>query len=338
MTKVLIFGPFEGVLGGVNIHINRLVQLLKNSSEVKLSGINDGRAVSLIYPNFRKLELKKIYKLIIQNDCFHINTSNWLLMIVYIVNGKIFNKKIIVTLHSWGYSELQKKFLKVFLKRCDKIISVNNSIRDELRIDNKIVVKHAFLPPTKLDEYPLPDTIISEIRKQKSKGKKIIASNSGQLFIYKSQDLYGLDLCIECARTFKSKKEPYFIIFLVSQSNELSSKYLQTINNEGLEEYILFYVGIASFPSLIIESDIILRPTNKDGDSITVREGIYYNKLVLASNVTKRPEGVKLFNNRDWKDLYNKIKSINPDKYNSIKVESRKIDFQLEYEELYKSI
>lgn len=259
-------------------------------------------------------------------------------MVFYIIIGSMFNKKIIVTLHSWGYNNFQKRFLKFFLKKCNKIISVNNSIKDELRINGKIIVKHAFLPPTKQDEYPLPNKISSKIRQQRSQGKKIIASNAGQLFIYNSEDLYGLDLCIKCVRKFKSKNDPYFIIFLVSHSNELSKKYVQIIKNERLEDYILLYLGIASFPSLIIESDIVLRPTNKDGDSITVREGIFYNKIVLASDVISRPKGVNLFKNRDWNDLYKKIKKTNLDINKAIKVESRKIDFKLEYEEMYKSI
>jgi hypothetical protein len=57
-------------------------------------------------------------------------------------------------------------------------------------------------------------------------------------------------------------------------------------------------------------SDIIVRPTNTDGDSLTIREGLFLNKKVLASDVVKRPEGVVLFKNRDLNDMEEKVEKL----------------------------
>jgi len=65
----------------------------------------------------------------------------------------------------------------------------------------------------------------------------------------------------------------------------------------------------ASFVKLIEQSDMVIRPTNTDGDSLTIREGLYLNKIVLASDIVQRPEGTKLFKTRDAEDLFEKMKS-----------------------------
>ncbi|MCM4174096.1 hypothetical protein DHD32_21750 [Arenibacter sp. TNZ] len=250
MIKVLVIGPFKGAIGGVNVHINRLIELLSGSKNVKLVGLNDGKGHSSRFPNLRSYEFFEIFKSFYKNDIIHIHSSIWWLIILYIISGKIFSKKMIVTLHSWGYSLNQKKILLIFLKGCNKIIAVNPSIKDELNIKEKVIVQYAFLPPNKMDDSPLPQEILIKLSEQRKSGKRFIVGNAGQLFIYNSQDLYGLDLCIQCARKFKMNNDPFFIIFTVSHHNEIAEKYINIIDQEKLEDYIYLYVGLVSFPNL----------------------------------------------------------------------------------------
>ncbi|MEI2749894.1 MAG: hypothetical protein V9E88_14180 [Ferruginibacter sp.] len=56
-------------------------------------------------------------------------------------------------------------------------------------------------------------------------------------------------------------------------------------------------------------ADIVLRPTNTDGDALTIREAIYLNKKIVASDVVERPEGTILFKTRDTNDLEIKIEA-----------------------------
>lgn len=336
MIKVLVIGPFKGAIGGVNIHINRLVVLLSESKDIKLDCLNDGKGYSTSFPNLRSFEFIKIFKSFYKNDVIHIHSSIWWLIILYIITGKIFRNKIIVTLHSFGYSTFQKKILLLFLKECNKIISVNHSIKDELSIQDKVIVQYAFLPPNKFDNYPLPQEILTKLSEIKN-GKRIIVGNAGQLFIYNSQDLYGLDLCIACARRFKMNNDPFYIIFTVSHRNEIAEKYKNIINEEKLEDYIYIFIGLVSFPNLIKVCDLVVRPTNKDGDAITVREALFYNKSVLASNIIRRPTGVYLFKNRDWMDLYTQIKNVFNYPESSTVAKSENINFKFFYEQIYRT-
>jgi len=68
------------------------------------------------------------------------------------------------------------------------------------------------------------------------------------------------------------------------------------------ENFFLIHEKL-SFVKLMQESDIIVRPTNTDGDSLTIREALFLNKEILTSDVTERPIGVKLFQNRNINDF-----------------------------------
>jgi hypothetical protein len=46
---------------------------------------------------------------------------------------------------------------------------------------------------------------------------------------------------------------------------------------------------------LVSVSDIVVRATTTDGDSLSVREALALGKAVVASNVTGRPPGVSLY-------------------------------------------
>jgi glycosyltransferase involved in cell wall biosynthesis len=55
-------------------------------------------------------------------------------------------------------------------------------------------------------------------------------------------------------------------------------------------------------------SDIFIRATNTDGDSISVREALSMGTSVVASDASPRPKGVVLFANRDIKALINVVR------------------------------
>jgi hypothetical protein len=65
-----------------------------------------------------------------------------------------------------------------------------------------------------------------------------------------------------------------------------------------------------SFVQLITQCDIVLRTTNTDGDSLTIREALYLKKPVLSSDAVKRPTGTHLFITRDQADLNFELKKM----------------------------
>ncbi len=122
---------------------------------------------------------------------------------------------------------------------------------------------------------------------------------------YNGEDLYGLDMLIELSEAFEDKKI-FFIFQLASlggtELQEKYRKYVELIADKKLKN-LLLYVNPISFVALINDSDMTLRLTNTDGDALSIRESLYLNTPIIASDVIRRPEGTILFKSRDIDDL-----------------------------------
>ena len=100
------------------------------------------------------------------------------------------------------------------------------------------------------------------------------------------------------------------IIFVIANRNSkniLCRSLLSKIEIEKLENYIYIIFQSISFVELIKKCQIVLRPTLSDGDALTVREALYFNKKVIASDIVNRPQGKILYKSGDSLDLFDKI-------------------------------
>ena len=308
MKRILYIGPYSEV-GGVSIHVRRLSQLVSDNYNVEIIDeskliFNDG----VIY-NLRSGRVVKYFQLILTSNIIHIHTSiNWL-RLIHVLLSKILFKEVILTIHSLTHITSKNNFflLKLASRCADKVICVNNIIKNKLGKSSYIVIP-AYLPPILHEENDLPEEL--QIILDINKNRKIIVSNAYRLVLFNGQDLYGFDLLIEVARKIKVKKDNFKIILIVSSlenNNELLSNYTNMLIKEKLENQISILPYSISFVKLIQRSDMVVRATNTDGDSLTIRESIFLNKPVIASDVIERPKGTILFKNRDSNDLYTKI-------------------------------
>ena len=67
-----------------------------------------------------------------------------------------------------------------------------------------------------------------------------------------------------------------------------------------------------SFYRIIEMSDIIIRPTATDGDALSIKEGLYLKKKVIATDRVDRPDGVILFHYNDAESLTKALVSNSP--------------------------
>lgn len=308
LKRLLEIGPYCET-GGVSIHIRRLVHLLSTDfivdiiDESKLK-FSDGKIF-----NLRSKNVLTYLKLIYSSDIVHIHTAiNWL-RFLHVLISKLFFKKVIVTIHSIMHVEKKKYnlLLKTSLKLSNKIIYVNEKIKQELG-QSKGEIMPAFLPPIIENEIDLPEEITDLLNN--NKGKKIVVSNAYRLDWYNGCDLYGFDLLLEVAKKINENNEDIFILLIISsvaENDVLLNKYNDLIKKENLANTVVIIPYSISFVNLIFRSDMVIRATNTDGDSLTIRESLFFNKPVIASNVVRRPKGTILFRNRDSNDLYAKM-------------------------------
>lgn len=312
--NILIAGPILPPAGGISIHIYRLEQLLKD--DFNFSFIDESSTIKKNIFNIRSLNFIRYIKLVMSADLFFIQSGNKYFKKLHILTGKIFRKKMIITLHGYGNerSPFFRKLDSIFFNKADKIILVNNQISAKLDLNPaKCIVKHAFLPPAMENEIALPDILLEKIKSAKQSNYTIICGNASRLNTFNNEDLYGLDMCIELSRNLKESHYPALFVFVVTSLDEGKERYdaaIQLVESYGLSAHFILLNKEISFVNLIAESDIILRPTNTDGDALTIREGLFLGKSVVASDVVSRPADTILFKTRNHEDLLMTIKKV----------------------------
>jgi hypothetical protein len=346
--KILIVGPVLPPLGGISVHIDRLYKLLK--FDYKIDFIDDSKNVKTGIYNFRRNSIKIYFKKILNSDILFIHSGSKLLKTIHIVVGKLLLKKIVITIHGYGNKRnyILKAIDSLIYNFSNKIIIVNSSIYKKIILKRKkCVLQNAYLPPNIDDEPQLPDSVLNLLENSRLNNEIVISANASNLSYFNHEDLYGLDMCVELSKYLVSKNHSILFIFFLSSfsdGNPLYSSALQKIKDYNLQSKFIIIIGYHSFVRLIIYSDIIVRPTNIDGDSLSVRESLLFNKITIASDAVERPKEVVLFSNRDQNDFNIKVElsckkitdSVFEKKYNDINliVENQK-KF---YRKIYKNI
>jgi glycosyltransferase involved in cell wall biosynthesis len=316
--KVDIIGIYPPPIGGVSVHIKRLKRLLeKNNIECTVYDTNPVTSVdnlNIVPLDDFKLWLLKYFFTVIAN-IVHYHGSSWVRRAA-LMFLKLRQRKVVFTFHSfrdeiahWGF--LRRCVVKFVLLLGDSFVVVNSEIQNKLielgAHPSKVVVIPAFIPP-EIDETDfalVPDYVWRFIENH----SPIIAANAFRLSFYKGQDLYGLDLCVDLCVSLKEIFSNIGFVFSLPDIGEKQYFALiqERIKEKGISSNFLFTHEEMEFYPILSKANLFVRPTNTDGDSISVREALHLAVPVVASDVVKRPGNVVLFENRNSQDLYDKV-------------------------------
>lgn len=345
--NILFTAPLPPPAGGISTHIWRLNQLLKNDFNIDF--IDEAKVTKNGYYNIRSFNLITYLKKIIKADILFIHTGSKVLRKIHLAIGRLLGKKIILTLHSYSTRKPMpfRAIDSAFFRLANRIILVNPDIFDKVSLPvENCIVKPAFLPPLMKDEPELPAMLNEWIINARRKNKVVICANASKLYLHNNVDLYGLDMCIEVTKRILEKGFRISFIYVVSSLGNCAGrfhKYAKQIADLNLQEHFLLLNEKLSFVKLIEQADIVLRPTNTDGDALTIREAIYLGKPILASDVVERPKGTILFATRDIEDMESKLEYLiisDRSKRNTCLNETETInnDFKQYYSSLIKSV
>ncbi|SHF15778.1 glycosyltransferase [Clostridium fallax] len=321
IIKIALIGCYPPPYGGISIHVKRLKIVLDNNNieNVVFNDKIEDLKNSIKKDSLKKTFLKLIY---LKYNVLHfhiINKKGRMLIPIY----RLLGKKVILTVHGESLIDqikesnfIEKKILLNGLKRLNKIITVNPKTNMEL-IDlgvnkNKLVTIPAYINPIKdsKDYNLIPKEVYNFIN-----SSNFLISVNGWIRFYKKEDLYGIDLSIELINKLINSgyNVSLFIALLgIEEQNHKEKEYYLELKNKikkyNLEKYIFIYeVNNTEFYPILEKSNLFIRPTNIDGDAISIREALYYKIPTIASDVVIRPKEVILFKNRDLNNLYSKV-------------------------------
>jgi len=321
--KVIIIGPYPPPYGGISVHVKRMKHYLeKRKTDVSI--YNESK----VYKNVAgKIYSIKSYKKFIfqipflKADVIHFHSID---IRIRILLGffKILGKKIILTIHGESsYEQLtnSNKFVQHLLlsslKKIDKIICVSPKAINDLSCYGinraNLILIPAYINP--IEEENDFSKIPKEVWFFVNDSEFLISAN-GCVRFNKGGDLYGIDILIKLIYNLKNiGKYVKLIITLlgVDEQNDDEHKYYNELKEKVIElklqnDIYIYEARDTEFYPILKKSQIFIRPTNTDGDSVSIREALHYRIPVIASNSVLRPEAAILFKNRDIDDLYNK--------------------------------
>lgn len=284
--KILIIGSVPPPVGGVTIHVKRLLEHLTL------------RGVAYDFFPLRQKSLLWLPWEILRHKVIHIHSNNIFFSFLLCVFCKIFRKKIIITKHG---NILLNSGLKLFLDLLSMklayqpIVLNKNSYEAALKYNQRTVLASAFLP--ELHPEPLPAEVSEAIQHARQTYKKVFTVVASDLaFDNRNREIYGVSSIVELFAETPS-------LFLVA-----------VVGFERYREYLLQHTKIPQnvfvipytipFVALLKQVDGMIRNTVTDGDSISVREGLSAKVPVFATDCVSRPKGTIVYHStNDLKNL-----------------------------------
>jgi len=317
--SIAFWGAEAPPYGGMAVHIQRLSSHLQNKNW------------AITQYNFKKDRRNKYYIKNINNLLFWY-LSLWFKKspnIHYIITTRakirflgsllrLRGKKVIIRVGGQSMeNELNNgrlpKYLNIIsLKFCSAFIGVNRdicSLAKNYTTSEKIKHIPGFIPP-QLEEKTAPKLIRDFFQKEKL---KLVAT--GQLFDQSEPDIYGLYHFADTLKLLKHKSlnfKAVIVIYGNSKPNfEFNLNHIKKYIGElGIENDTLIYVNNGELWPIIKESNVFVRSSITDGDANAIREALFFNKQVIASDCVSRPNPCILYKSEDSKKLAEKIERI----------------------------
>lgn len=319
--RVINIGCYPPPYGGVSIHLERLEEYLKkeniNNVIIDLSKDHSEKKAN---DEIKVVSWRKaiIYLFFLEKAILHFHNFSWKNTFIYYLLG--FKHFTIVSFHNERFLAEIEKAPRILRKLIVKFINAMNYVivdspkccalaKKIVEDKSKIFVIPEFIPPSTIPELD-EQSLIAKMRK---KHKFLISSNAWQMDFHNGIDLYGIDVLIELtARLNKENIDAAFCFLLpkIGDNNYFLSLKEQLMKLNIPHRFVFITNPLEEASSLWRISDIVIRATNTDGNSLTVCEALSVGTPVIASDCVPRPKGVVLFRTRDFNDLCRKTRTV----------------------------
>jgi len=324
--KILLIGAYPPPVGGVSVHMSRLVTLIRSRgwNPVLLDLYQppgESPPAPLCVTRLKGGPFRKLISLLrltcrFRGDLIHIHLSAmlkfaWIGPLLLLVAR---HRPIILTIHSGSFPlpEMVRSPVKRMLQRAslavcrhvDHIILVSEQQAEYLEVlgfpSDRQCVLPAFLGVDTVEgEVPEYLSVLEQGR------PRLLISGYGLSF-------YGYDILLDALDLDGLRERVSLIVVMYGTMDE---QYVNKISNrmQSFDSLFLKNLDTDEYQRLLREVDIYIRATDRDGDSISVREALARNMKVVASDCVTRPSGVRLFRTGNAEHLAKMIRDIMDD-------------------------
>ncbi len=311
---VVLHGVFPPPWGGVSVHLQRLEKFLLEQG-VAVRRVDMKRGPMDRWPGYRHWILPALQLVPTWRALLHHHVSSFTDLEGSLWLRPMGRGPLLATLHNtrmldpWMESSTTSHAngdQGKNLKRLDAVLVVNERMRDPLHRlgvkDERIHHVPAFLPPQRnpdarahlMQRFPFLAT-----------GTPVVTTTASSAEEYQGVPLYGWDMMLQLAARLVSSHPGIQVLFVQTKPGDAAwqRRFHEERRRLGVESCFHLSEEPCDFPELMSMSNVFVRPTNTDGDALSVREALFLGIPVVASDCAPRPEGTRLFRNRDLGSL-----------------------------------
>lgn len=301
--RILLISPMLPSIGGISISVEKMRKRL----------VMDGHDVSMINIRFKNKKYNNKLLLFVR-----------FALIPFMV---LFKRRFdIIHCHiAGGYRKSYISFFKFLYKKASLIYTIHGDVSYMLNDSKSIyavnkangVICVQEGDSEKLRQYLKPNVLSSDFpaffacsidydNALPPAIQSFISLNSDPLIVVCGKiailstfyDLYGMLDAAELFSRLKDKGVAVRMLMLVigGESNKEQVAVIEKIKDiVGDDKNFMMSESVKAMEPLFSKAQMYIRPTKTDGDSLSVREALACGCPVLASNVSKRPEGTVLY-------------------------------------------
>jgi len=290
--KVLLIGPFPPPHGGISVHVSGIHRQLLAAGEE--CGILD---TSRIRPGVRFAG--SLMRRVCAGWTLHLHTNghnlrSWLVALFCAVTGRV-SGGCILTLHSGmapaylnDCGPARGTLASIACRLSKRVICASAAIREAV-LQLGVTADRAEVMPAFVGTPGLKVALNPSLLHWMRDHRPVLST----VLFFRPE--YGFDLLVDALGRLRASYPTMGC--LVMGSGEDRSVAEKLVRNAGLEDCIRMPGDLdhETCLSLISASDVFVRPTREDGDSISVREAISLGVPTVASSVGTRPAGTLMF-------------------------------------------
>lgn len=323
-AALAIVGSYPPPYGGVGIHVQRLCPLLERRGIdfVVYNATSDFGKAPRVIPVFgqrRTWILRYFFQA--RETAIYVMSGRLIAWVVTALMASLRGRRVLLRLRNaalpdWIRSSPWRRFWSGFaLRRMTGVVCVSRLLLESARAlgvaEDRLHWSPGFLPPAPAD---LDSSgLSSELREFLSAHAPLICAN-GKVDWYRGEDLYGLDQLVELAIHLRPAHAKLGIVVSFADFGPADQAYVDRLLNRaaeaGVRENLFFQLQPAPFVPVMAACDVFVRPTNTDGDAISVREALYLGLPTVASDAVVRPAGTRVHRTRDVGDLVEKVRDV----------------------------
>lgn len=308
--RVLLIGHYSPPRGGVQAHVAALREyLVARGVPVEVIDLSPNRRTDDGAGIYGPAGASGVARLLLtlRYDVAHMHVGGRLhtrLATLVLLAGLVPGRKAILTFHSGGYPSSPEgraagpRSLRGFaLRRLDRVVAVNEEIAAWFRQVGVEASRVRLISPYALPAEPPVLEPPEPLRSFLAQHSPLLVSVGGLEREY--DPLLQLE-ALGCLR----EKFPRAGLVLVG-SGSLREELRRRADERPYGEHVLLCgdVGREVALRVIADSDLMLRTTLYDGDSIAVREAVHFGVPVVATDRAPRPAGVRVVPAQDLAGL-----------------------------------